>query len=1020
MGAPGDQVRESLELSPQAQLALEALSGQMNSSNTSGESSTTVAQSATSQDPEQGDENLTPSSDNPLKRPFPFDQHIHNLPRPSPYPSACRLPGLPPRPLHHLEKVDYSDRDQQQDRRDLPHISQLPSPQHDTPHLALLPDFARPRLSPLVRNCGNCGDEEEEEAGPLAQGCSLRKLEGVYRCAAADKGDEDEECGWEVCHGTCSGCGSRWSIGEGMRAVDKLLDAENVSLLDLPSRDLPNPDSPPISSPPSSTINEEDHLLSLGCPSSMITRYRLAYSPSDGIIATADSSLKKLFDVYPAQVVRRRLADRSGVVEVLEKKPWEIHLGRRVEVDEVNDKDGMLFMRALLDGVLEEQVKLGAEREKRWVTVEVEYEVEPEDGENMGSSEGGGEEEERRVEKRVTCWVTRKIEEGEQFFSNGPAEDVNQCDTADPFIDDGGLNLDFNPSPSRPPSTCSVPSSPVPKARQSLTLIPAHPLAPAAISPRLSPSSPFPAFIDPDFDTGLDPDVDAVDLDCDYPLKSDSGVAVHELEEEDGMGYEEWENVVEATVSGFVHSIMTDSGSQSHSEFELSDDSASRPASRNAGESRNRTTSRQPYKRISQRILGPESSPEPAESATKGRGPVSVIPESDNEEEDQLDGEQEPATFDQEDGVFRCKVCFWEVSHGECQQCWKKYKISAEMQKLDDKTNAEELLFQLDSEDRDYPSPSSSPVPSDSTDFSSLGAPPAMVIRYRLTYSFCHGLVATADGPLRTLFGIHPTQTLIFPAADGSGDVAVLATRPWKIHLGKRVKLQEGDEDGSRFMQEFVEEILEQQMGGLGRSHMLDTWLTVVDELERETMMVDDSGDEAGKVGDDNDGRKKEVWVEWVTRKVQQDEDFETEEDMEEVMLEIERSISIVNDEIEEEVPMGEVGEAPREDVEEQAILTADEQDGVEMDDDSEALGKPTVGDELQPEDGDIPSSASTTVEQDDHLAPPSSTSGPHHRTPTSDEKHSLSTLLANLVPSSAHSDGCGGQEVALEKRDGD
>ncbi|GAA5930422.1 hypothetical protein JCM10213_001086 [Rhodosporidiobolus nylandii] len=180
------------------------------------------------------------------------------------------------------------------------------------------------------------------------------------------------------------------------------------------------------------------------------------------------------------------------------------------------------------------------------------------------------------------------------------------------------------------------------------------------------------------------------------------------------------------------------------------------------------------------------------------------------EEDGEGEGLRRKAVRDGLDGVFRCGACCSEVMHGVCQGCRRAFVEDAAMKKAEaehDYTNTS-ILASLDR----LP-PSSPPALSGTALLLSLGCTHAFISRYSITYLPAHGLIATADASLRSFFDIHPTQTASLPAADGSGPVEVLLPRPWKIHLGRRVQLSPSDGDGSAFMHDLLDEVLDHQAG---------------------------------------------------------------------------------------------------------------------------------------------------------------------------------------------------------------
>ncbi|BGP13185.1 hypothetical protein JCM10213_000235 [Rhodosporidiobolus nylandii] len=274
--------------------------------------------------------------------------------------------------------------------------------------------------------------------------------------------------------------------------------------------------------------------------------------------------------------------------------------------------------------------------------------------------------------------------------------------------------------------------------------------------------------------------------------------------------------------------------------------------------------------------------------------------EAEDEEADAVEQTQAQAIFDAMDGIFRCHECLTEVVSGTCQGCGQGYEISEEMRRIDIKLDiANESLLQH--EDRDWPdppSPSSSPHYCEEHFFNDLGVPPAMQKRYKVEYCACHGLSVTADAALRKLFDVHPTQTLSFPAADGSGTVAVMQKRPWKIHLGQRVTLHPNDEDGSQFLRDFVTELIDAQ----DKTNKLapGDYVTVVSQQEREVPVEASSGDE----GAGEEKTTVEIYEEWVTRRVEDGEEFFDDDEADDVDMDLDGLV----DDAEPDEPQAEEG----------------------------------------------------------------------------------------------------------------
>ncbi|GAA6015654.1 hypothetical protein JCM10207_008161 [Rhodosporidiobolus poonsookiae] len=238
---------------------------------------------------------------------------------------------------------------------------------------------------------------------------------------------------------------------------------------------------------------------------------------------------------------------------------------------------------------------------------------------------------------------------------------------------------------------------------------------------------------------------------------------------------------------------------------------------------------------------------------------------ADDDEESEVDGLA--ALFDPMDGVYRCAEpeCLWEVYHGECQRCGTKHEVSEAMAKLDAQLDYSNETHIGDGEDdRQYPTAAADSDGAEAeTDMVkqllAAGATEAMVARYSLIWCANHGIIAIADAALRNLFDCHPFQLVPYPAVDGLAVMTVKEKCPWKIHLGQRVQLQPDDKDGRIFMEELLDEIVDEQDGG--------EWVTAVEEYEL-LVQVDDSDDEGMKEG-------FETRVVWTTRRIEAGEEFE-------------------------------------------------------------------------------------------------------------------------------------------------
>ncbi|GAA6029920.1 hypothetical protein JCM8097_009169 [Rhodosporidiobolus ruineniae] len=179
----------------------------------------------------------------------------------------------------------------------------------------------------------------------------------------------------------------------------------------------------------------------------MISRYHLRLLSCGTIVATADAALRNRFSVHPGQPVRlRSSADPDSVVEVLDKRPWLIHLGQRVVLDP-DDKDGERFLGELVEEALDSQAGFDPcapaddlERKvPRWVTVvEEDFEAVQEDEDDSADEDGGAVS--PAPTKRLSAWVTRLVEPDEEFSDDSAneaeLERIEGYDVDDPLIDD--------------------------------------------------------------------------------------------------------------------------------------------------------------------------------------------------------------------------------------------------------------------------------------------------------------------------------------------------------------------------------------------------------------------------------------------------------------------------------------------------------------------------------------------------------------------------------------------------------
>ncbi|BGO98387.1 Proteophosphoglycan ppg4 [Rhodotorula toruloides ATCC 204091] len=198
--------------------------------------------------------------------------------------------------------------------------------------------------------------------------------------------------------------------------------------------------------------------------------------------------------------------------------------------------------------------------------------------------------------------------------------------------------------------------------------------------------------------------------------------------------------------------------------------------------------------------------------------------------------------WDEEDEVWRCWDCFWEVEHGECVYCGTTYERSEET------VAREEELF-ADSEQLEPILPKSRPPspwlpeaflaaakePLSKEDqlkfLLARGATTEMIERYDLEYSPLYGIIATADDELEEFF--FPDGFELAQYERSPQEIAKLREedenffprepfpmqkpddkRPWRIHLGDWIDLSPLDTCGSDFVFNAAESLLWQSDHG--------------------------------------------------------------------------------------------------------------------------------------------------------------------------------------------------------------
>ncbi|KAJ6575158.1 hypothetical protein B0H19DRAFT_1254758 [Mycena capillaripes] len=160
------------------------------------------------------------------------------------------------------------------------------------------------------------------------------------------------------------------------------------------------------------------------------------------------------------------------------------------------------------------------------------------------------------------------------------------------------------------------------------------------------------------------------------------------------------------------------------------------------------------------------------------------------------------AFWDEQDNVYRCSECMWELEHGICSSCGLEFDIDPR----DDMDCTTNEAFNPDrvSEPRgDTPLPEDDDeryfVPSVYTnkreEYEELrrrGATRLMCETFHLEFDPDTGIIAWADGALYDEFPEPLMQ---------NGDF-------WKIMLGRRINLDEEDLDGSQFIEALLEDTI--------------------------------------------------------------------------------------------------------------------------------------------------------------------------------------------------------------------
>ncbi|BGO88775.1 hypothetical protein NBRC10512_006915 [Rhodotorula toruloides] len=200
------------------------------------------------------------------------------------------------------------------------------------------------------------------------------------------------------------------------------------------------------------------------------------------------------------------------------------------------------------------------------------------------------------------------------------------------------------------------------------------------------------------------------------------------------------------------------------------------------------------------------------------------------------------AKWDDEDEVWRCLDCFWEVEYGECVDCGKTYERSEEtIVREEERFAGSEQLEPIVPKSRP-PSPwlpeaflSAAKEPLSKEDqvkcLLARGATTKMIERYDLEYSPLRGIIATADDELEDSF--FPDGFELAQYERSPQEIAKLREEdenffprvpfpmqksddkhPWRIHLGDWIVLSPLDPYGDDFVFNAVEYLLWQSDHG--------------------------------------------------------------------------------------------------------------------------------------------------------------------------------------------------------------
>ncbi|KDQ51942.1 hypothetical protein JAAARDRAFT_198606 [Jaapia argillacea MUCL 33604] len=163
------------------------------------------------------------------------------------------------------------------------------------------------------------------------------------------------------------------------------------------------------------------------------------------------------------------------------------------------------------------------------------------------------------------------------------------------------------------------------------------------------------------------------------------------------------------------------------------------------------------------------------------------------------------AIWDDEESIYRCRACLWEVVDGLCSSCAEECEGYDVNDDVHDTHQSLATDFEDMNSDRQIAPRGTTPLRQighlpQHKDYSAReyralltrGATPEMCECFSLTFDSDTGIVAYADQDL-------------FDEFSGPG---MRPSHIWKIHLGRRVVLDADDLEGSRFIEDLLEEAL--------------------------------------------------------------------------------------------------------------------------------------------------------------------------------------------------------------------